>query len=165
MDKIGTLTNSMLIYMSGDAKRIQHFIKVHAFAKMLGVAEELETNTLFLLETAALVHDCGIKNGEKKYGKGHCTGQYQEQEGPQVARELLLKLHYDMAAIERVCYLVGHHHTYNDIDGIDYQLLVEADFLANFYEDSCSKDTIKNVVRRIFKTKTGIEMCKTMYGI
>jgi len=165
MDKIEALTSMMLAYMSGDAKRIQHFIKVHAFAKMLGVAEELGTNALFLLETAALVHDCGIKNGEEKYGKGNCTGKHQEQEGPQVARELLLKLHYDVATIERVCYLVGHHHTYSDIDGIDYQLLIEADFLVNFYEDSCSKETIKNVVQLIFKTKAGIEMCKTMYGI
>ena len=40
---------------------------------------------------------------------------------------------------ERVQYLIGRHHTYNDIDGIDYQILVEADFLVNMYEDSLSK--------------------------
>ena len=32
---------------------------------------------------------------------------------------------------ERVAYLIGHHHTYDKIEGMDYQILVEADFLVN----------------------------------
>lgn len=36
---------------------------------------------------------------------------------------------------ERVSYLVGHHHTYDHIDGMDYQILVEVDFLVNFNEN------------------------------
>ena len=165
MDRLRALTELMMSYMSGDAKRIGHFIKVHAFAKMLGVAEGMKENELFLLETAALVHDIGIKNGEEKHGVGHCTGKHQEEEGPAVAKEMLLKLKYDVDTIERVCYLVGHHHTYNNIVGMDYQLLVEADFLVNFYERNSSKEVIKGQVQHIFKTKTGIEMCKTIYGL
>jgi len=165
MDRLAELTSLMIFYMSGDARRIQHFIKVHGFAALLGRQEGMNEEELFVLESAALVHDIGIKNGEAKHGKGCCTGKHQEEEGPAVAREMLLKLKYDEPTVERVCYLVGHHHTYNNIEGLDYQLLVEADFLVNLYEDSCSKEAVKNVMDKIFKTKSGIRLCKIMYEI
>ena len=103
------------------------------------------------------MHDCGIKPGEAKYGAGHCTGKIQEQEGPSVARKLLQKVGYTPEKIERICYLVAHHHTYNIIDGLDYQLLVEADFIVNFYEDGTPKENIAKAVERIFKTESGIK--------
>jgi uncharacterized protein len=165
MDRLAELTSLMISYMSGDARRIQHFIKVHGFAALLGRQEGLNEDELFVLESAALVHDIGIKKGEEKHGKGCCTGKHQEEEGPAVAREMLLNLQYDECVIERVCYLVGHHHTYSNIEGLDYQLLVEADFLVNLYEDSCSKEAAKNVMDKIFKTKSGIRLCKIMYEI
>ena len=114
---------------------------------------------------AGLVHDCGIKPGEAKYGAGHCTGKIQEQEGPSVARGLLQKVGYTPEKIERICYLVGHHHTYNIIDGLDYQLLVEADFIVNFYEDGTLKENIAKAVERIFKTGSGTKLVKTMFGL
>ena len=48
---------------------------------------------------------------------------------------MLEELEFDETDIEQICYLVGHHHTYTNIEGIDYQILVEIDFLVNFYED------------------------------
>ena len=117
------------------------------------------------MEAAGLVHDCGIKPGEAKYGAGHCTGKIQEQEGPAVARELLQKVGYTPEKIERICYLVGHHHTYNMIDGLDYQLLVEADFIVNFYEDGTPKENIAKAVERVFKTESGTKLVKTMFGL
>lgn len=50
-------------------------------------------------------------------------------------------------------YLVGHHHTYKDIDGLDYQILVEADFLVNYFEDGLDKEHIKEKCRRSLKQK------------
>jgi hypothetical protein len=67
--------------------------------------------------------------------------------------------------IERICYLVGHHHTYNDIQGMDYQILVEADFLVNLYEDNIPKAGIANAYAKIFKTKTGKDLCEKMFGL
>ena len=46
-----------------------------------------------------------------------------------------MRLGFAENVIERVCYLIGHHHTYTGIEGRDYQILVEADFLVNLYED------------------------------
>lgn len=57
-------------------------------------------------------------------------------------------------------YLVGHHHTYKDIDGLDYQILVEADFLVNYFENGLDKEHIKKSAEKIFKTETGKKNCK-----
>ena len=68
------LLEAMIAYMGGDARRIQHFIKVHALAQLIGRQEQLNERTQFILEAAALTHDIGIKNGEAKFGAGKCSG-------------------------------------------------------------------------------------------
>jgi len=157
------LLQKMIEYYSGDPKRIQHFIKVHSFAKMIGELEGLNSNTQDILEIAAIVHDIGIKTAEIKYG--NCNGKLQEQEGPAIAKEMLMKLSIDANIIDRVCYLIGHHHTYDNIDGIDYQILVEADFLVNMYEDGLKKETIESAYHKIFRTTSGSQLCKIIFSI
>lgn len=66
---------------------------------------------------------------------------------------------------ERVSYLVGHHHTYDHIDGMDYQILVEADFLVNFNENGTEQNTIRATYDKFFKTETGMETCREMFGL
>lgn len=162
-EKISAVCQAMIDYYSGDPKRIQHFVKVHAFAKLIAEKENLSENEVFVIEIAALVHDIGIKNAELKYHSS--IGKYQEQEGPAEAKALLEKLNIDAKVIDRICYLVGHHHTYKAIDGIDYQILVEADFLVNIYEDSLPKSSAASILFKIFKTRTGIRLLKTMYAL
>lgn len=153
----------MIQYYKGDPKRIQHFIKVHNFARTIGKLEGLDTQTLFVLETAAIVHDIGIKVSEEKYGS--CEGKLQEQEGPAVAEPMLKKLGFDEEVIKRVCYLIGHHHTYDNMDGMDYQILVEADFLVNLYEDAASMDAVEKAYQKIFRTESGKRICREMFGL
>ena len=62
------LIEKMMEYYAGDPKRVQHFLKVYEFAKMIGESEELEPEKLHILRTVAIVHDIGIKISEKKYG-------------------------------------------------------------------------------------------------
>ncbi len=162
-DKIDMLYQKMVEYYFGDPKRIQHFVKVHSFAKQIGISERLDNDTMFVLEAAALVHDIGIKPAEEKYGS--CSGKLQEQEGPAVAEAMLLSLGFPRKYLDRICYLVGHHHTYTDIDGIDYQILVEADYLVNLYEDQCSQAGIKTAYQNIFRTDSGKLLCRMIYGI
>lgn len=156
------LLQKMIEYFAGDAKRIQHFIKVHSFAKMIGQLEGIDEKQQLILETAAIVHDIGIKNSEIKYKSS--AGKYQEIEGPAPAKEMLLKLGYEDTVIERVCYLIAHHHTYGNIEGSDYQILVEADFLVNLYEDGVSENAIQTVKKNIFKTASGTRLLTTMYA-
>ncbi len=161
--QIDALYLAMLQYFAGDAKRCQHFIKVHSLAALIGRAEGLDEHTQVLLEAAALVHDCGIKPGEAKYGRN--DGKIQEQEGPAAAELLLSDVGFALQDRERICYLVGHHHTYNNIDGLDYQILVEADFLVNFYEDQLPRENIKVCIEKIFKTAAGLRLARTMFGV
>lgn len=65
MDKLFNLQKNMVEYYKGDAKRIQHFTKVHSFAKFIGLGENLDEHTQFILESAALTHDIGIKISEE----------------------------------------------------------------------------------------------------
>jgi HD superfamily phosphodiesterase len=152
----------MIAYFKGDAKRVQHFLKVYSFAKIIGEGEQLEENRQFILETAAIVHDIGIRQGELQLGRN--DGKIQEELGPEEARKLLVALHYAPNVIDRVCYLVGHHHTYTHIDEADYQILVEADFIVNAYEDDCGVESNRNIYEHIFKTKTGREVFQSLYG-
>ncbi len=157
---IETLIAEMIAYDAGDAPRIQHFIKVHDFSRTIGVLEGLDEETLFTLEAAAVVHDIGIHISEEKYGS--CAGPYQELEGPPIAGEMLTRLGFPEEVTARVCYLVGHHHTYSGIDGIDYQILVEADFLVNLFEDNSPQSAVEHALKTIFKTETGKRFCKEM---
>ena len=157
------LMMKMIEFDSGDPKRIQHFIKVHSFSKLIGEKEGLDAHTLYVLEAASILHDIGIRVSEEKYG--FQNGKLQEQEGPAIAEKLLAELHFDEKVSERVQYLIAHHHTYDAIDGIDYQILVEADFLVNILEDKLSDDAAKNAYRNIFKTESGKKICREMFAL
>ena len=89
----------------------------------------------------------------------------QEQEGPALAATLLAQLGFADEASERVQYLIAHHHTYDNIDGKDYQILVEADFLVNIMEDGLSKESAETIYRDIFKTESGKRICREMFGL
>ena len=151
----------MTEFNAGDPKRIQHFLKVYEFAHVIGIREGLDPETLHILEMAAILHDIGIRPSEEKYGR--CDGKMQEQEGPAVARGMLKRLGFSENVIERVCYLIGHHHTYDNIEGLDYQILVEADFLVNLYEDDVNRHGIEQAYQQIFRTQTGKEIFNQMY--
>ena len=160
---LNKLHYEMIKLYNGDAKRIQHFCKVHSYAKLIAEMENVDEHTLFIIEVAALTHDIGIHLCEEKYG--NCNGKLQEKEGPALAEKLLTKLGFMKDVAERVMYLIAHHHTYDDINGIDYQILVEADFLVNMYEDGLSKDVVEHAYNKIFKTDSGMKICAEMFGI
>lgn len=166
MNVLDELTLKMIDFYAGDAERIQHFMKVHRFGELIAKMEGLSEDEIFLIETATIVHDIGIRIAEEKYGS--CEGPLQEKEGPAYAEKMLAELNYDPKIIGRVSYLVGHHHTYTNIDGMDYQILVEADFLVNLFEEGfringVDKQQVKNVYERIFKTEAGKKICRTMF--
>ena len=159
---IGRVLLAMIRYFQGDAKRINHFLKVYGFAKTIGEAEGLDEVSREILEIAALTHDIGIKNSEAKYDSA--SGVYQQTEGPPEAEKLLRGLRADETIIARVCWLIARHHTYKDIRDLDYQILVEADFLVNAHEDSLSAGAIRAFERKVFRTQTGIMLLNALYG-
>jgi hypothetical protein len=159
--ELSELILAMTEYERGVPHRVGHFLKVYAFAKTIGETERLSAGTRFVLETAALVHDIGIKSSLAKYGNS--GGKNQELEGGPVARDLLVRLGFPVEVTDRVVFLVEHHHTYTDVDGLDYRILLEADFLVNMLEEAMSVEAIRAVYGKIFQTACGKRLCEAMY--
>ena len=158
-NELQVLLAKMITYFEGDVKRINHALKVYSFARNIAILEHLDDKMVEIVEAAAILHDIGIKVSEQKYNSS--SGKYQELEGPAIASILLEGWSEEFA--QRVCYLIGHHHTYSAIDNIDFQILVEADFIVNIFEDNYNTEQIKTVKEKYFKTKAGINYLNSMY--
>ncbi|ERT56926.1 MULTISPECIES: HD domain-containing protein [Megasphaera] len=157
------LLKKVIAYDRGDARRIQHLLKVYAYADLLASLEGIDGRTKEILNTAAILHDIGIHQAEKQYGSA--AGKFQEKTGPVEARKILTSLTDDAALIDRVCFLIGHHHTYTGVNGIDWQLLLEADFLVNAYEDGLTATGIMAAAERFFKSKSGLALLQDTFAI
>ena len=163
MEKLDMLYLKMMEFDGENPGRIGHFTKVHSFAALIGRLEKLDAATQQTLEAAAYVHDIGIRPALERYGSG--DGKYQEELGPAYARTLLSECGFDTETVERVAYLVGHHHTYDNVDGADYRILIEADFLVNLAEGGCSREAVAAAYQNIFRTAAGKRICEVMFGI
>lgn len=161
MDKRKDVLKAMILYCESDVKRVNHLLKVYGYAQVIGEMEGLDEATQEILEIAAITHDIGIKNSEKKYNSSN--GSYQQIEGPPEAEKMLGALNIAPNIIERVCWLIAHHHTYTNIDTIDYQILIEADFLVNIWQFDMPVEKIKEIRKNIFKTETGFTLLDSMY--
>lgn len=160
---VDTVYQKMMEYYSADPGQIQHFVKVHSFAALIGRQERLDEKTQLILEIAALVHDIGIKPALEQFGSS--AGPLQESLGFPAAKALLEELGLPEEIITRVCYLVSRHHTYTDVDGLDYRILLEADYLVNCYESNYTPEAAAASISKVFQTATGIRLQKTMFGI
>jgi urease accessory protein UreE len=93
-------------------------------------------------------------------------GAYQEKEGPAISRSILEKIGYDPDKTDRVCFIVGNHHTPSKIDGLDFQIQWEADLLENleYMDVSKDKDILKRYIEDNFKTARGLEIAYLRFG-
>ena len=155
------IMKKMITFSNGNIHDIDHFLHVWSYAKMIGELEQIDPETQYILEVAAITHDIACPLCREKYG--NTNGKHQEEEGIPLVTDFLSDTGMTKEQIERVAYLVGHHHTYKDIDGLDYQILVEADFLVNYFEDGLDKEHIKKSAEKIFKTETGKKIVKDMF--
>ena len=150
-----------ITYNGNDIHQVNHLLKVFSFAHYIGTMENCDARLQTTIEIAALLHDIGIHEAVRKYNSS--AGNWQEIEGPPVARELLKDLDLDAAILDRVLFLIGHHHTYTAIDGPDFQILVEADFLVNIFEGGMDEAAVKDIKEKIFRTKSGARLLEQLY--
>lgn len=161
--KLSLLMRAMIKYDGGNVPRIQHFVKVHDFARMIGVAEDVGSEQLFILEAAAILHDVGIHAAEAKYGNSH--GKHQEELGPAEAKKVLAEVGgFTEQQTERICWLIAHHHTYTNVTSQDHRILLEADFLVNSFEDNLSKEAIASFRENVFRSPSAIDMLNMMWN-
>lgn len=151
----------MIAFSDGNIHDIDHFIRVWTYARTIGELENLDRETQFVLEVAAITHDIACPLCRVKYG--NTNGKYQEEEGIPMVKEFLSDIGIAEEVIDRVAFLVGHHHTFSGIDGIDYQILIEADYIANATENGYGQENIVNFMQKIMKTEGGKQILKAIY--
>ena len=159
---IAEIILKMIKYFNNDVERISHALKVYGYAKAITAREDLSEEQILVVELAAILHDIGIKEAERKYNSS--AGKYQEIEGPHIAQKLMSEI-VSPDLIDRVSFIIGNHHSYNKIDGIDFQILVESDFLVNIDEGKLDTNSIITIKAKYFRTETGRKILSNIYGI
>jgi len=141
-----------------DLKRINHANRVVRFADEILKGEGGDPAVVI---AASYLHDIGIHEAERKYNS--TAGDYQEREGPPIARDILQRLGVDKKTIDEVCDLIAHHHSPRHFETLNFQILWEADTLVNLEEATDrERSQIKKMVEGTFKTSTGKRLAKAL---
>ena len=157
------MIQKMIAFYNGNLSDIEHFLKVYAYAALIGQAEGLDDVTQDTLEIAAIVHDIACPLCREKYG--NTQGQWQEAESAPLLRTFMAEFPIPSTTFERVIELVCHHHTVTNVLGIDHQILLEADFLVNAAEMGLAKENIRSFRDQIAKTTTGKNLLNSVYQL
>ena len=158
---VSSAIEKMIAFYQGNLHDINHFLKVWAFARTIGTREGLDEQTQRTLELAAVVHDIACPLCREKYGDAN--GKYQELESPPLVEQFFEGMDVERRTAERISWLAAHHHTYTNVDGPDYQILLEADFLVNAGEGRLSRAAIETMRQNVFRTETGIRLLDSVY--
>ena len=161
MIKVSDAIIKLISTGGGNEHDINHFLKVWGYARTIGEAEGLDERTLKTLEFSAVVHDIACPSLRKVHGS--CPGSLQEKEGPALVREFFRDSGIDEEMLERICYVVGHHHTFTNVEGSDHQILLEAVLLVNAGEDEKCRKAVSSFQKNVFKTKTGLALLEDIY--
>jgi uncharacterized protein len=153
---------NMIAASDGNLHDINHFLKVYAYARTIAEKEGLDETLRQITEIAAIVHDIACPLCRAKYG--NTNGKYQELEGMPLARDFLSGCGLPAEVVERVVYLVGHHHSPQMVDGPDFQILLEADYLVNADESAYSPANREAAAAQLFRTPTGLALLRSIYG-
>ena len=121
---------------------IEHTLKVLKNAEDIMKGENIGEEEKEFISIIAILHDIGAVEAQKKYGS--IDGVYQEKEG------------YNKN-IDRICFIIGNHHTPSKFDGLDFQIQWEADLLENLtvMDKEKEQEKIKKCIDENFKTNTG----------
>ena len=143
-----------------DQKRIDHALAVLDFAEKI---QAQEGGDPLIVKAAAILHDIGIHEAERKHGSS--VGKYQEIEGPPIAEEILERYNLDAEVIEHICKIIANHHTLNGFDSTEFRIILDADRLVNIPEDlpEASEEKLKRIIEKHFKTQEGKRIAKELF--
>ncbi len=143
-----------------DQKRIEHALAVLDYAEQI---QNVEGGDPLIVRAAAILHDIGIHEAERKYGSS--AGNYQEVEGPPIAEEILKKFDISAEAVEHICRIIANHHSAKDIDTIEFRVVWDADWLVNIPTDfkDASKKKLQEIIDKTFKTDEGRRIAAELF--
>ena len=136
---------------------------------VLGHALEIhrqEGGTLTIIKASAILHDIGIPRAREVHGSS--SGQYQEIEGPPIAREILARHRFPPDQIDHICGIVANHHSDKDppiVTTLEFKILWDADWLVNFprrHRDASAEEKAV-AIEEIFKTESGKQLAREMF--
>lgn len=159
MDIIAAIEQEMIVYFGDDTRRINHALKVLHYARQLNA--EIQGDAL-TVECAAILHDIGIHEAEKKHHSS--AGNYQEIEGPPIARSILARYPIADDTIDHIALIIANHHCAKNIDTPEFRMIWDADWLVNIPDEFDIND--KNKMRsllQIFKTQPGLTLAKKTF--
>ncbi|MHB8829571.1 MAG: HD domain-containing protein [Syntrophales bacterium] len=146
-------------YFKQDFKRIGHATKVARYAEQIG---RMEKGDLMVILCAAYLHDIGIHETERKHNS--VAAEYQEQEGPPIAREMLARLGAGEEVIGEVCDIVGHHHHPRPEETVNFKAVYDADLIVNLeenkHEKNAGKEKLASIISSSFLTASGRKLAE-----
>jgi hypothetical protein len=154
------LIDEMKKTFDGDEKRIKHALAVLDYAEQI---QAVEGGDPLIVKAAAILHDIGIHEAERKYGSS--AGKYQEIEGPPIAKEILKRYDFEAEAVEHICKIIANHHSAKDIDTIEFRIILDADRLVNISEEypDADRDKLQRIINKKFKTKEGGKIAEKLF--
>jgi hypothetical protein len=157
---VDMLIQDMRAVFGDDARRIDHALAVLGHANHI---RAVEGGDPLVIQAAAILHDIGIHEAERKYNSA--AGRYQEIEGPPIAEKILRDRGIDDERVAHVCRIIANHHSARDIDTLEFRVLWDADWLVNWPEmfPESSDAGLEARIQRIFKTDTGRETALRLF--
>ena len=159
--KISDIAMKMISQSRGNLHDTEHFLKVWAYARIIGQREGLDAAGLEILECAALLHDIACPLCREKYGRA--DGKAQETEGMPLTADFLAEYPLEDDFVEQVVWLVGHHHSVEVEGNLLQRILLEADFLVNAGESEVWYSRIGEAEKELFRTETGLRLLRSVY--
>ncbi|RJX34235.1 MAG: HD domain-containing protein [Desulfarculus sp.] len=143
-----------------DDRRINHTLAVLKEAQ--GIMRQEGGDPRVVL-TAAVLHDIGIQEAERKHGSS--AGRFQELEGPPIATAIMKKLKLDEETMGHVAQIVGSHHSAKDIDTTEFRTIWDADWLVNIPQEfpNLTPEKMAKLIDKVFKTDTGRQMARERF--
>jgi len=154
------IVSAMKTYFGEDQRRIDHTLKILDYAEQILAQEEADE---VVVRVAAVLHDIGIPEAERKHGSS--AGRYQEIEGPPIARKIAYEAGLDEKRIEHVAEIVANHHSARSIDTNEFRIVWDADWLVNMAPEArkTEPERLKERIERIFKTETGKKIAYQLF--
>lgn len=146
------LIDEMKKVFAGDQRRIKHSLGALDYAERI---QAEEGGDAMVVKAAAILHDIGIAQAERKYGSS--AAKNQQAEGPVIARGILAKYDLHKADVEHVCRIIASHHSGNYMDTVEFNVVWDADRLVDIAAEltGASKEELKQIVGKTFRTCAG----------
>ncbi len=157
---VDRLIAEMKKVFGSDQKRITHALTVLSNAQDILKKEGGDPKVVV---AAAVLHDIGIQEAERKHGSN--AGRFQEMEGPPIARPIMEGLSLDPDTVDHVERIIANHHSARDIDTLEFRILWDADWLVNLGDEFGDKgrDWLAQKIEKLFRTETGKNLARAKY--